>query len=227
MLGWDWRRWTGFLGLLWVVVQIAAVVLFLLAGNPPDFGDAKRYAAWVNANSGYLLGDAFLTSVATMLLLMQFTGVRSLIRGAGEDWEWASALFFGAGIVGASILFVGSASEATAAFISGSGTEPTTVRATWAATQILFTFLYFPAAIAFGSVAYAVLRADILPRWLGWLSAACALLDLTAGLTIFGGTGSNGPLGLLPLILGAAPIAVWFLAISIVLLGGARTRVTR
>jgi len=74
----------------------------------------------------------------------------------------------------------------------------------------------------FGVAAYAVLRAGILPRWLAWLSGVCAVLDLIAGLTIFGGTGNNGPIGLLPLIVGSAPVFVWFVAVSVVLIRGPR-----
>ena len=221
MTTWDWRRWTGVFGLAWLLVQIVGVFLLLSAGNPPDFGDAKKYSSWVSSSSGLFLGDAFVTGVATLILLVQFTGVRSLIRDAGEDWEWASALFFGAGLITAAVVMIGAAAEATAAFISGSATEPTTVRAAWAASQVLFTFVYLPAGIAIGTAGYVVLRAAILPRWLGWLSVVCAALDLLAGLTVFGGTGTYGPVGLLPLLLGSTPIVVWFLAVSIVLLGGA------
>lgn len=222
MSGWGWRRWTGAVGFLWVVIQVAAVVLFLMAGSPPEFGDAKKFTAWINTNSGLLMGDAFLTGVATLPLLAQLTGVRSIIRNAGEGWEWAAALFFGAGTVIAAVLIIGSAAEATAAFVSGSSTEPTAVRAAWAASQMLFTFVYLPAAAVFGVAAYAVFRAGILPRWFAWLSGACAVLDLIAGLTIFGGTGNNGPIGLLPLILGFVPVFVWFVAVSVVLVRSPR-----
>ncbi len=218
MTGWGWRRWTGVLGLVYVAIQVAALVLFLAAGTPPDFADAKRYAGWINANGGLIMADAFLTNVATAVLLMQFTGIRAVIRGAGENWEWAATLFFGAGLVTAALLIVGSAAEATAVFISGSGTEPTIVRAAWAGAWMVLTFLFLPAAIAFGTAAYAVFRGAILPRWVGWLSAVAAALDLVAALTIFGGTGNNGPLGLLPIILGATPVIVWFVALSIVML---------
>jgi len=214
----DWRRWTGVLGLLYVAIQVAALILFLVAGNPPDFGDAKAYAGWINSNSGLFMGDAFLTNVATAAFLLQFTGVRSLIRNAGEGWEWAAALFFGAGLVAAAVLIVGSSAEASAAFVSRAGTDPSIVRAVWAVAWMALTFLYLPAAVAFGTASYAVLRAAILPRWIGWLSGVAAVLDALAALTIFGGTGNTGPLGLLPLILGATPVVVWFVAVSIVLL---------
>ncbi|HEV2034351.1 MAG TPA: hypothetical protein VGU71_09150 [Candidatus Dormibacteraeota bacterium] len=221
MSGWNWRRWTGVLGLVYVAIQVAGLVLFLLAGNPPDFGDAKKYAGWINSNSGLLMGDAYLTAVATAVLLMLLTGIRAVIREAGEDWEWAAALFFGAGLVTAAMLFVGAAAEATTAFVSGPGTDPAIVRAAWAGTWMALTLLYLPAAIIFATGAYAVIRTSVLPRWLGWLSALAAVLDAAATLTIFGGTGNNGPVGLLPLILGATPVVVWWVSVSIVLLGKA------
>jgi len=219
---WTWRQWTGILGLVYVAIQVAALVLFLIAGNPPDYGNAKSYAGWINTNSGLFMGDAFLTAVATAVLLMQFTGIRSIIREAGEDWEWAAALFFGAGLVTAAVLFVGSAAEAAAAFVSGSGTEPTIVRSAWAGAWMALTFIYFPAALVFATTAFVVFRTAVLPRWIGWLSAVAAALDAVAALSIFGGTGNTGPLGLLPLILGATPVVAWFVAVSIVLLRGAR-----
>ena len=217
MQGWDSRRWTGVVGFVWVVVQVIGIALFLVAGNPPDFGDAKKFAGWINTNSNLLMWDAFLTGIATLPLLGLFVGVRSIVRSAGEGWEWAATLFYGAGTVTVAVLLVGSAAEATAAFVSGSGTEPTTVRTAWAATQMILTFVYFPSVVVIGIVGYAAYRTGILPRWLAWLSGAVSVLELIAGLTIFGGTGSNGPIGLLPIILGAFPVFVWVVALSSVL----------
>ena len=219
MQGWDLRRWTGVVGFVWVVVQVVGVVLFLVAGNPPDFGDAEKFTGWIKTNSGLLMGDAFLTGIGTLPLLGLFVGVRSIVRSAGQDWEWAAALFYGAGTVTIAVGIVGAAAEATSVFVSGSGTEPTTVRAAWAATEMLLTFIYFPSVLVTGIVGYAAYRTGILPRWFAWLSGAAAVLELVAGLTIFGGTGSSGPIGLLPLILGALPTFVWVITLSSVLVG--------
>jgi hypothetical protein len=119
--------------------------------------------------------------------------------------------------VSIAVLIVGAAAEATSAFVSGSSTEPTTVRVAWAATQIVLTFVYFPSALVVGMLGYAAYRTGILPRWFAWLSGATTVLVLIAGLTIFGGTGANGPIGLLPYILGALPVFVWTAALSGVL----------
>ncbi len=203
-----------------LVRQLAAVVLFVVAGNPPSFDEAKKFADFISSGSGLFLADAFLTSAGTVLLLTVLTGVRRVVRGAGEDWEWAAALSFGAGLVLVAIAITGGAVEATAAFVSTSGTDPTTVRTAWLASSVLFTFIYFPSAVLLGTISYVVFRAEVLPRWTGWLGV-CAVLNLAAVLTIFGGTGNNGPNGLLPLILGFAPAAIWILAVSVALLGAA------
>src|SRR5579859_3208578 len=218
---WDSRRWTGVVGFVWVAVQVVGVVLFLIAGSPPDFGDARKFAGWINTNSGLLMGDAFLTGIGALPFLGLLVGVRSIVRSAGERWEWAATLFYGAGTVTLAVLIVGAAAEATSAFVSGAGTEPTTVRAAWAATQMVLTFVYIPSALVIGMSGYAAYRTGILPRWLAWLSGVATVLVLIAGLTIFGGTGGNGPIGLLPYILGALPVFVWATALSGVLVAPA------
>ena len=218
---WGWRRVTGALGALWFVLQLVAVVLFVAGGTPPGFEDAKKFADYVSSGSGLFVADALLTSVAWIVLLLQFTGIRSVIREAGEDWEWAAALFFGAGLVLVAIGLAGGAIEATAAFVSKSGASPTTVDSVWLASAVLFTSIYFPSAIALGTASYVVFQAGILPRWTAWLGGVCAVLNVGGALTILGGTGSYGPNGLLPLILGFAPAAAWVLSVSVALLAAA------
>jgi hypothetical protein len=227
MQGWDSRRWTGVVGFVWVVVQVVGIVMFLAAGNPPDFGDAKKFTGWISSNSGALMMDAFLTALGTIPLLGLFVGVRSIIRSAGDTWEWAATLFYGSGTVLIAVGIAGAAAEATSAFVSGSGTEPTAVRAAWAGTEILLTFIYFPSALATGLAGYVAYRTAILPRWFAWLSGAVTVLQLGAGLSVFGGTGSNGPIGLLPIILGALPIFVWVVALSSILVGGVGSPIKR
>jgi hypothetical protein len=89
---------------------------------------------------------------------------------------------------------------------------------------MVLTFVYLPSAIVIGSLAFVVFRAGVLPRWLGWLGGVIALLELLASLTIFGGTGNNGPIGLLPLILGALPVFIWVVAVSVVLIRSPRMK---
>jgi hypothetical protein len=94
--------------------------------------------------------------------------------------------------------------------------------AVYAVGQILLNLVYFAAAMTLGIAGYAVIKARILPRWVAYLGGVCAVLDLLAGLTIFGGTGSYGPFSLLPLLLGSLPVFVWFLVVSLVLVRSSR-----
>jgi hypothetical protein len=227
MQGWDSRRWTGVVGFVWVVIQVVGVVLFLAAGNPPDFGDAKKFTGWISSNSGLFMMDAFLTGIGAVPLLALFAGVRSIIRAQGDGWEWAAGLFYGGGVAAVVVLMVGAAAEATSAFISGTGTEPTAVRASWAANQMLLTFVYFPGVVVTGMVAYVAFRTGMLPRWIAWLSSVATALIFIAGLTIFGGTGSYGPVSVTPIVLGALPVFVWVAAVSAVLVGRVTSPVHR
>ena len=216
-----WRRRTGAVGIAYVVMQLVGVGLMLMAGNPPSFDDPKKYADFISSGSSLFLGDAVLTGVATVLLMVFVIGIRGVIRSAGEGWEWAAALSYGAALVVAAIAFTGAALEATTAMVSTAGTDPTTVRTAWAVTNMLFTFIYFPSALFLGTVSYAALQTKVLQGWVAWLGVVCALLNLAAVLTVFGGTGSYGPVGLLPLILGFAPAGLWILGVSVALLTAA------
>jgi len=202
-------------------MQLIGVVLFVVAGNPPSFDDPKKIADFIKSGSGLFLGDALLTGLATVVLIVVANGIRSLIRAAGEGWEWAAALSYGAALVLAAIAFTGAALEATTAMVSTAGTDPTTVRTAWAVTSMLFTFIYLPSALFLATVSYAALRTKVLPSWAGWLGVVCGILNLAAVLTVFGGTGSYGPVGLLPLILGFAPAGLWILGVSGALLKAA------
>ena len=218
---WGWRRWTGVVGLGYFVLQVLGAVLFMVAGNPPSFGDAKKYADFISSGSGLFLGDAFLTGVATMVFVAFALGIRGVIREAAERGEWVGTLAFGAALLLAAIAFAGAALEATAAIVSTTGTDPTTVRALWVATSLMFTFIYLPAALLLATVSYAALRIRILPNWAGWLGIVAGILNLAAVATVFGGTGDYGAVGLLPYVLGFAPGQLWILGVSVALLRAA------
>lgn len=109
----------------------------------------------------------------------------------------------------AAIVFTNAALEATSAMVSTTGTDRTTVLALWAATHMVFAFIFLPMALLFATVSYAARQAGVLPLWAAWLGFSCAILNVAAVLTIFGGTGSYGPVGPLSIILGFLPAALW------------------
>jgi hypothetical protein len=194
----------------------------LTAGSPPAFSDGKQYAAWIGANHSALLGDGFLSTICSLVLLAVLAGLRSIIKNAGTEFEGLAALFFGAGTVTVIILIVAQSVQAGVTFISSPNVEPAPVLAVYAVGQILLTLVYFAGAMMLGIAGYAVIKARILPRWVAYLTGVCVVLDLLAGLTIFGGTGSYGPFGLLSLMLGTLPVFAWFLVVSLVLVRGSR-----
>jgi hypothetical protein len=219
--GRGWRRWTGAIGIGYAVLQTFGAALFIVAGNPPKFDDAKKYADFISSASGLFLGDAFLTGLATVVFILFVLGIRGVIRQAGERWEWVGQLAFGAALLLAAVAFAGAALEATTAIVSTNQTDPTTVRAAWVATSLLFTFIYLPSALLLGAVSYAALRVKVLPGWAGWIGIVALVLNLGAVATVFGGTGDYGAMGLLPYVLGFAPGQLWILGVSVALLRAA------
>jgi hypothetical protein len=219
--GWGWRKRTGAIGIGYFVLQVLGAALFMVAGNPPRFDDAKKYADFISSGSGLFLGDAFLTGVATVVFILFALGIRGVIREAGDRWEWVGALAFGAALLLAAIALAGAAFEATTAMVSTTRTDPTTVRAAWVATSLLFTFIYLPSALLLATVSYAALRIKLLPIWAGWLGIFGVVLNLAAVATVFGGTGDYGAVGLLPYVLGFAPGELWVLGVSVALLRAA------
>ena len=75
-----------------------------------------------------------------MVFIAFALGIRGVIREAGERGEWVGTLTFGAALLLASIAFAGAALEATTAVVSTTGTDPTTVRAVWVATNWRWLF---------------------------------------------------------------------------------------
>jgi hypothetical protein len=59
------------------------------------------------------------------------------------------------------------------------------------------------------------------------LSTVATALIFIAGLTIFGGTGSYGPVSVTPIVLGTLPVFVWVAAVSSVLVGRVTSPVKR
>ena len=66
-----------------------------------------------------------------------------------------------------------------------------------------------------GAVALAALREGVLPRWLGWLSAAFALEQLAELATVYGRSGFAAPGAEFNNVVGAGLLAIWLIALGV------------
>ena len=76
------RRFAGVVGIAWVIVTAAGIILFSAAGALPLFDDAAAYARSTSGSATLFQIDAFTTGVSSALLIAFFTGLSLEFRDA-------------------------------------------------------------------------------------------------------------------------------------------------
>lgn len=216
------RRLTGLAGLAWVITTTIGVVLFSIAGTPPPFDDASGYAGFISDATPLLLGDSFLTGISSALLVAYFVGFARLLHSADSGRSLAPWLLLSLGTLTSCMLALVGLLEASTVYVSRSPSQQGATPSLWLVMNMALVFLYFPAVGALMAQAMGILQTAILARWTARLTGGAACLVALAALSIFGGTGDLGALGMVQVIIGFVPSALVVLAISVSLL-----RVTR
>lgn len=108
-----------------------------------------------------------------LLFLLPFAGyLSSVLRAAEGNGGWVSATVFGAALVAVAVK-LGSGTFVIAADVAETGGALD--EALTAANDAAFMLTLAPLGVMVGAAAIVALRARILPRWLGVLSAVTAL----------------------------------------------------
>jgi len=163
-------------GLAFLGVSLAA---FAIGGEPPD---AKRpvgeiIAFYVDNKDSVIIG-AVLAGVAGALLIFFGAYLRKVLSAA----EGPGGMLSAAALAGAAVMAVGIAIDQTISFAlaeAAQDVEPGAVQA----LQALWDRDFLP--IAVGQVVFllasgiSLVRHGALPRWLGWIAIALALIGLT------------------------------------------------
>jgi magnesium-transporting ATPase (P-type) len=173
---WPWERWAGVAAIAFVVLY---VVGFAVGGEPPDT-DAELIARY--ADSGDRAREYvafFLIAAAALAFILFVTGVRTLLTRSEAPERRLAALAYAGGVVCAGLILVGNAvSRATASAADDElfTLDPNTQRIFESAGFLLFVSAAFAAILVVVAVSIAALRYGILPRWLGWMGVAVAVL---------------------------------------------------
>jgi hypothetical protein len=169
-----------------VAFLVLVIVGFSIGGEPPDANDPlQEIVDFYDDDKDSIEVGAFLLSLGTVFLVFFANYLRVLFRDSA-----ASATI----LVGAAIFTVGAAIDSTilvATAESVDDIEPTSVQTLQALWDNDFIPLAIGIAVFLVSVGVSILRTPgVLPRWLGWVTLALALLSLTpAGFLAFPGTG--------------------------------------
>jgi hypothetical protein len=137
-----------------------------------------------------LLAQAILFGVASMLLLVFVGGLRAfLARAEGQDPRLAPVVV-AAGAVAAGLVLLRAAIVVALTALRGNEVGVHAQGSAWAARALFYLegavgdLVLFPFAVLLAAAAVVLLRTGVLPRWLGWVGAALAVLVgiLAAGL---------------------------------------------
>jgi hypothetical protein len=213
------RRWAGAFGVASIALILAAQPLYFVGGTPPRLQDTIKLSEYVTRNNGIILTRSLADVLIIACFLVFLAGFRHLIRQARPDYEWASMLVFGAGLVFAMLTLLGDMLEGALALDTvGGQADPVMVRALWEASIPAFGAVgLIIMGLFMASAGYAILATEALPRWTGWLAWVGAILNLVAVPAIYAGTNITGFYtadGLVSLI-SELPFLIWALSVSI------------
>jgi Na+/phosphate symporter len=214
------RRWAGAFGVAGFVLFLVALPLYFVGPQPMvRLEDTVQFSDSVTRASTFILTRATLADPLIMACLLVFlAGFRHLIRQARSDYEWVGTLVFGSGLVVITLELAGDALQGGAALDTFVKADPTVVRGLMEGSFVFYGAIgLVMSALLLASAGYAILATGVLPRWIGWVAYACAIVNLVAAPSIFGGTDYTGfytASGYVTFIAQGAMV-IWFLIASV------------
>ena len=206
MNGSDSREWLVPLGTMLGFV-VLLIVSFIVAGEPKSADDgAAEVAEWYTDNQNSARAGAFIGVVAAVPLIFFGAYLRKVLEPAG-------ALLSTLPLIGTAIVGIGAAIDNMLLFAAAeaaddiTGPQLQTIQAIWDSDFLPF---FLGIMVFLWSVGIAVLRSDVLPKWMGWFAI------------VFGVVSLAGPIG----FIGALGALLWVIIASIMLSMRARSAPT-
>jgi hypothetical protein len=178
-----WERIGAAAGLVFVFLFLVAFGLELSDFPDPGLVTAEEIVVFVEANKLRLGLVAVLFALSWTAFLWFMGSPRSTLTKV-EETQRLSSVAFGGGVViaGLSLALLGLQLEVVMADFTV--VEETAVVSRWVlfdASGGLLGITPFPRAVLLGAASLVVLRFGGLPRWLGWLGLAGAIVNLVGG----------------------------------------------
>jgi hypothetical protein len=178
MNGSDSREWLVPLGTM-VGFVVLLVVSFIVSGEPKSADDGpEEVAEWYLDNKDSAQVGAFIGIVAAVPLIFFGAYLRKVLEPAG-------ALLSTLPLIGLTIVGVGAAIDNMLLFGAAeaaediTGEQLQTIQAIW---DNDFFPLLLGIMVFLWSVGIAVLRSDVLPKWMGWFALVFAVIALAGPL---------------------------------------------
>jgi len=172
-------RWGGVAGLGYAV--LAVIAWFVPGTDAPRVDDSPAtIVTFFTDNRAQVLTQAFLFSAAAALLVWFAAALAQTLRERAPGSDIPGALLGGIVLI-AALMLMGSALTASIAYRGG---DPGVTVGAFNLAQLTFTMYGVAAAVPFTAMAVGILRTHVLPVWMGWLAALCAVLGVVGALFI-------------------------------------------
>jgi hypothetical protein len=196
-----------------VLSTLVIPLYFMYSGPPP---------AW-NVFTRDLVG-----LLTCAFLFVFFAGFAHLIRSAGASYEWIASLIYGSGLLFVGVTLVAISLEAGVVFGAPNGTLDPTIDGPLAEGNILIhgSIKRLLTAVFLIPAGYALLRTQMVPRWIGRAAYAIAAIDMVFVPSIYFGKDAAqfySAIGWGNSALVAALFGYWILAVGVILMRKSRT----
>jgi len=210
-------RGAGIAGILGIV--LIAVANIQLGSPPKAEAPAGEVLTFLSGHRSQALIYAYLFGIGLVLLTWFGAALRLRLRQAGDqsalpDLVLAATVW----IAAFDMVLVGV--TASAAFRTP-GLDARTAQALVDLGNVGFALLGVPFALLFAAAALSAMRTRALSRWLVWLGAATAALNLLKPVTMFARSGALAPSGAFTFV-SLIPIWVWTVAVGLRMARGDR-----
>lgn len=205
----NWDRWGAATGYLVFALGIAAAAFE--RGAPPANAPIEDTLAFLSTYRAELLVQSLLFVLSAGVYIWFFGSLRGFLWCAEGETGNIAETAFGAGLVWAGLQMVLQSAQVALAMGASGDLEPALAGVISDLTYALSVIAYVPMAVMLIAVAAATFRTGVFPRWLGWLSALTAAMNIFMSLGIVVSSGVLVPGGGLTYVIYLLTV-VWLLA---------------
>ena len=194
--------------------SIGFFVLFVIAtfaaGTPPKPNDSGQVImAWITEHQTAIRWSEWCVLIAGILFIVYALLMRDLLDGLAGN-------AFLVGAIGTAILTTAVTWINLGLARRPGSVDPTTARTLYDVASYWGPMLITFTVLTLVPLAYAGLKSDQLPKWVGMLAAAVMIEQLIESITIFGSRGFIAPGGAMNSMLGAGLTLITWLVAGIV-----------
>ena len=228
-------RVAGFCSLATVAVFFIEFPFYLVRGPFPSMAQSNKLPDFAARNATNIMSCVLLDLVILSLFMIFAAGFRHLIRRVDPQQEWLGTLFLGVGLVYATLTLVAdSLQAATVIDALTAPADPIIIRGMMESMYLMYgAVALWLLALLMAIAGFATLTSTSptnleetspkIPKWSGWVGFACAAACLAFVPSMFCGhpdpAAFYNPAGWGPVGIAAGfPLAVWMIAVGIVML---------